>query len=94
MIINIKRYIDDGYGNTHLVEEGTFDDKRFRLGHNSIEELYNLLQNEEDEIIREELMGYLPIEHIEMSSIGNPNGFGNVVDEYRIYIDGEHYKTL
>ena len=86
--------MDDGYGNTHLVEEGTFDDKRFRLGHNSIEELYNLLQNEEDEIIREELMGYLPIEHIEMSSIGNPNGFGNVVDEYRIYIDGEHYKTL
>ena len=94
MKINIKRYMDDGYGNTHLVEEGTFDDKRFRFGHNSIEELYNLLQNEEDEIIREELMGYLPITHIEMDDIGNPNGYGNDVDEYRIYFDGNHHKTI
>ena len=29
MKILIERYIDDGYGNTHLVEEGTFDNKRF-----------------------------------------------------------------
>ena len=36
MKILIERYMDDGYGNTHFVEEGTFDDKRFRYGHNSI----------------------------------------------------------
>ena len=51
MKILIERYIDDGYGNTHLVEEGTFDNKRFRLGHNSIEELYEIIQKE-NEIIK------------------------------------------
>ena len=93
MKILIERYMDDGYGNTHFVEEGTFDDKRFRLGHNSIQELYEIIQKEK-EIIREELMGYLPTTHIEMDDIGNPNGYGNEVDEYRIYVDGEHYKTI
>ena len=93
MKILIERYMDDGYGNTHFVEEGTFDDKRFRLGHNSIQELYEIIQKE-NEIIREELMGYLPTIHIEMDDIGNPNGYGNEVDEYRIYVDGEHYKTI
>ena len=93
MKILIERYMDDGYGNTHFVEEGTFDDKRFRLGHNSIQELYEIIQKE-NEIIREEVMGYLPTTHIEMDDIGNPNGYGNEVDEYRIYVDGEHYKTI
>ena len=93
MKILIERYMDDGYGNTHFVEEGTFDDKRFRLGHNSIQELYEIIQKE-NEIIIEELMGYLPTTHIEMDDIGNPNGYGNEVDEYRIYVDGEHCKTI
>ena len=33
-------------------------------------------------------------ENIEMNDIGNPNGYGNDVDEYRTYIDGKHHKTI
>ena len=76
--------MDDGYGNTQLVEEGKFG-----------EELYNEIQNaESDSEIYENLMGFVPETDIDLSTIGNPRGYGNMVDEYRIYLNGELYKTI
>ena len=84
MEVLVQRYMDDGYGNTHLIEEGTFD-----------KTLYEDIQKaESDSEIYENLMGFLPETDIDLSTIGNPNGYGNVVDEYRIYVDGELYKTI
>lgn len=85
MEVLVQRYMDDGYGNTHLIEQGNFG-----------EELYNDIQNaESDSEIYDALMEIThPIEGIDLSTIGNPNGYGNVVDEFRIYVDGNLFKTV
>jgi len=84
MELLVQRYMDDGYGNTHLIEEGTFD-----------KTLYEDIQKaESDSEIYDALMEIVPETDVDLYSIGNPNGYGNVVDEYRIYVDGELYKTV
>lgn len=84
MEVLVQRYMDDGYGNTHLIEEGTFG-----------EELYNDIRNaESDSEIYDALMEITPETDLDLYSIANPNGYGNVVDEYRIYVNGELYKTV
>jgi len=76
--------MDDGYGNTHLIEEGTFDKTLYE----------NIQKAESDSEIYDALLEIVPETNIDLYSIGNPNGYGNVVDEYRIYVDGELYKTV
>lgn len=76
--------MDDGYGNTHLIEEGTFDRTLYE----------NIQKAESDSEIYDALLEIVPETNIDLYSIGNPNGYGNVVDEYRIYVDGELYKTV
>jgi hypothetical protein len=84
MKVLVQRYMDDGYGNTHLIEEGTFD-----------ETLYEDIQKaESDSEIYDALMEITPETDIDLSTIGNPRGYGNVVDEYRIYVNGNLYKTV
>ena len=84
MRVLVQRYMDDGYGNTHLIEEGTFD-----------ETLYNdMLSAADDTEIYDALMEITPETDLDLYSIANPNGYGNVVDEYRIYVDGELFKTV
>jgi len=84
MEVLVQRYMDDGYGNTHLIEEGTFD-----------ETLYNDIQKaESDSEIYDALLEITPETDIDLYSIGNTDGYGNIVDEYRIYVDGELYKTV
>ena len=84
MKVLVQRYMDDGYGNAHLIEEGTFD-----------ETLYNdMLSAADDTEIYDALMEITPETDLDLYSIANPNGYGNVVDEYRIYVNGELYKTV
>jgi len=84
MKVLLQRYMDDGYGNTHLNEEGTFD-----------ETLYEDIQKaESDSEIYDALIEITPETDIDISTIGNPRGYGNVVDGYRIYVNGNLYKTV
>jgi len=83
MKIIVQRFMDDGYGNTHIIEEGTFD-----------ESLLNEIDGMDDIDIHELLMGKTSETDVDIYSIGNPNGYGNVVDEYRIFKDGELYLTI
>ena len=84
MKILVQRYMDDGYGNVHLIEEGTFD-----------EILYEDIQKaESDSEIYDALLEITPETDVDLYSIANPNGYGNVVDEYRIYVNGELFKTV
>jgi len=84
MEVLVQRYMDDGYGNTHMIEEGKFG-----------EELYNnILTAKSDSEIYDALMEITPETDLDLYSIANPNGYGNVVDEYRIYVNGELYKTV
>ena len=75
--------MDDGYWNTHIIEEGTFD-----------ESLLNEIDGMDDMDIHELLMNKTSETDVDIYSIGNPNGYGNVVDEYRIFKDGELYLTI
>ena len=84
MKVLVQRYMDDGYGNTHLIEEGTFDKTLYE----------NIQKAESDSEIYDALLEIVPETNIDLYSIGNPNGYGNVIDEYRIYVDGELYKTV
>lgn len=84
MKVLVQRYMDDGYGNTHLIEEGTFDKTLYE----------NIQKAESDSEIYDALLEIVPETNVDLYSIGNPNGYGNVVDEYRIYVDGELYKTV
>lgn len=84
MKVLVQRYMDDGYGNTHLIEEGTFDKTLYE----------NIQKAESDSEIYDALLEIVPETNIDLYSIGNPNVYGNVVDEYRIYVDGELYKTV
>ena len=84
MKILVQRYMDDGYGNVHLIEEGTFD-----------ETLYEDIQKaESNSEIYDALLEITPETDVDLYSIANPNGYGNVVDEYRIYVNGELFKTV
>lgn len=83
MKIIVQRFMDDGYGNTHIIEEGTFD-----------ESLLNEIDGMDDIDINELLMDKTSETDVDIYSIGNPNGYGNVVDEYRIFKDGELYLTI
>ena len=84
MEVLVQRYMDDGYGNTHLIEEGKFD-----------ETLYEDIQkSESDSEIYDALLEITPETDLDLYSIANPSGYGNVVDEYRIYVDGELFKTV
>ena len=84
MKVLVQRYMDDGYGNTHLIEEGTFDKTLYE----------NIQKAESDSEIYDALLEIVPETNIDLYSIGNPNGYGNVVDEFRIYVDGELFKTI
>ena len=83
MEIIVKRFMDDGYGNTHIIEEGTFD-----------ESLLIEIDSMDDIDIYELLMEKTSETDVDIYSIGNPNGYGNVVDEYRIFKDGELCLTI
>jgi len=76
--------MDDGYGNVHLIEEGTFDETLFE----------DIQKAESDSEIYDALLEIVPETDIDIYSIGNPRGYGNVVDEYRIYLNGELFKTV
>lgn len=67
-----------------MIEEGVFEQDFF-------EEIEKL---ETDSDVYELLLENVPETEIDLYSIGNPNGYGNLTDEYRIYVDGEHYKTV
>ena len=84
MKVLVQRYMDDGYGNTYLIEEGTFDKTLYE----------NIQKAESDSEIYDTLLEIVPETDVDLYSIGNPNGYGNVVDEYRIYVDGKLYKTV
>lgn len=76
--------MDDGYGSTHVIGEGYFD-----------ETLINDIEKAEDNSeIYEELMDIVPDTDIDLYEIGNPSGYGNIVDEFRIYVDGVLFKTI
>ena len=86
-IISVEELVDLLSGLKVLetqIEEGTFD-----------KTLYEDIQKaESDSEIYENLLGFVPETDIDLSTIGNPRGYGNVVDEFRIYVDGELYKTV
>ena len=84
MEVLVQRYMYDGYGNTHLIEEGTFDETLFE----------DIQKAESDSKIYDALLEIVPETDIDLYSIGNPNGYGNAVDEYRIYVVGELSKTV
>ena len=76
--------MDDGYGTTHVIGESRFD-----------ETLYDDIQQaESDNEIYDALLEIVEDTDIDLYEMGNPNGYGNVVDEFRIYIDGKHFKTV
>ena len=83
MKILVQRFMDDGYGKTHIIEEGTFD-----------ESILTEIDGMDDIDIHELLMEKTTETDVDIYSIGNPNGYGNVVDEYRIVKDGELYQTI
>jgi len=83
MKILVQRFMDDGYGKTHIIEEGTFD-----------ESILTEIDGMDDIDIHELLMEKTTETDVDIYSIGNPNGYGNVVDEYRIFKDGELYQTI
>jgi hypothetical protein len=84
MKVLIQRFIDDGYGKVHLIEEGVFDRDFFE----------EIKKAGTDSDVYELLLEKVPETDIDMYSIGNPKGYGNAIDEYRIYVDGQHYKTV
>lgn len=84
MKVKVQRLMDDGYGSTHIIGEGYFDETLI----NDIEKA------EDDSEIYEALMDIVPDTDIDLYSIGNPNGYGNMVDGFRIYINGELFKTI
>jgi hypothetical protein len=84
MDILVQRLMDDGYGTTHVIGESRFD-----------ETLYDDIQQaESDNEIYDALLEIVEDTDIDLYEMGNPNGYGNVVDEFRIYIDGKHFKTV
>lgn len=84
MDVLVQRLMDDGYGTTHIIGESRFD-----------ETLYDDIQQaESDNEIYDALLEIVEDTDIDLYEIGNPKGYGNVVDEFRIYIDGEHFKTV
>ena len=84
MEVKVLRMMDDGYGSTHIIGEGTFD-----------ETLLNDIESaESDSEIYDALIEIVPETDVDLYSIGNPNGYGNEVDEFRIYVDGQLYKTV
>ena len=83
MKILVQRFMDDGYGKTHIIEEGSFD-----------ESILTEIDGMDDIDIHKLLMEKTTETDVDIYSIGNPNGYGNVVDEYRIFKDGELYQTI
>lgn len=83
MKILVQRFMDDGYGKTHIIEEGSFD-----------ESILTEIDGMDDIDIHELLMEKTTETDVDIYSIGNPNGYGNVEDEYRIFKDGELYQTI
>lgn len=63
--------MDDGYGNTFIVEEGEYP--------------ITLLDSMDDTELYEYLIENTPTTDIDMYTIGNPSGYGNMMDEYRIF---------
>lgn len=84
MEVLVQRYMDDGYGNTHIIGESKFD-----------ETLYDDIQRaESDNEIYDALLEIVDDTDVDLYQIGNPDGYGNVVDEFRIYVDGNLFKTV
>ena len=83
MKILVQSFMDDGYGKTHIIEEGSFD-----------ESILTEIDGMDDIDIHELLIEKTTETDVDIYSIGNPNGYGNVVDEYRIFKDGELYQTI
>jgi hypothetical protein len=84
MFLVVQRYMDDGYGNIHLIEEGEFEQ----------DILDQLNELETDAEVFDFLLEIVPATEMDLNSIGNPSGYGNEVDEYRIYVDGKLYRTV
>lgn len=82
MRYTIRRYMDDGYGSTHLIEEYYTDDTF--LVNSAIKEW------EEDPSFIDICESFHVCDYKEVtdSSNFNPNGSGNNVDELRIF-DGD-----
>jgi hypothetical protein len=76
--------MDDGYGNIHLIEEGEFEQ-------DILDQIHEL---ESDTEIFDFLLEIVPSTEIDLNSIGNPSGFGNEVDEYRIFVDRKLYRKV
>ena len=77
----IRRYMDDGYGNTHLIEEYYTDDN------NIIDTSIKLWEGEDPSLseIEESCFHQCDNKQITDSINFNPNGYGNDIDEYRIF---------
>ena len=84
MEVMVLRMMDDGYGSTHIIGEGTFDETLLK----------DIESAESDSEIYDALIEIVPETDVDLYSIGNPNGYGNEVDEFRIYVDGQLYKTV
>jgi hypothetical protein len=84
MIVKVQRLMDDGYGTTHVIGESVFD-----------ETLYEDIQKaDSDNEIYDALLEIVEDTDIDLYELGNPKGYGNLVDEFRIYVDGQLYKTV
>jgi hypothetical protein len=90
--IQFRRMIDDGYGNIHCCQLQDFNLQEinnvycgiFKLNQfNTIDDFINYLKDidaNQNRDLFDEFIGEL--DHIlEMDEIGNPNGYGNIVDE-------------
>ena len=83
MRYTIRRYMDDGYGSVHLIEEYYTDDASL------IESAIELWEGDDPSLSEvEESFHSCEYKEITDSSNFNPRGSGNNVDELRIF-DGE-----
>jgi hypothetical protein len=84
MEVMVLRMMDDGYGYTHIIGEGTFDETLLK----------DIQSAKDDSEIYDALMEIVPETDVDLYSIGNPNGYGNEVDEFRIYVDRKLIKIV
>ena len=82
MSILIQRLLDDGYGNIYVIEEATLTDDFQK----TLSEMYD------QELVDFCINNTIEKEDVNMGKIGNPRGYGNDTDEYRIYFNGELFK--
>jgi hypothetical protein len=101
-MITVKRKLDDGNGNVHIVQQEEYESLRSLL--KVINDNLNLQMNvdtqpadlqdylENSDLIGdvfEWVTGYIADTDVQMGIIGNPNGYGNITDEFEIW-DGSN----